>query len=156
MHTLFGIKGKLQLIATDKDGNTFYDNTMDNLLLNSGRAYIIDMLSGTSSSRIFTKIGIGTDNTAAAVTQTGIIAGAVIESGTVSETTTSVANDTLRCQAVFSFNDAPMTIQEACLMNQNAIAFTQPLDGVTRVVVSPSVTMPIGSALTAIWTLQVL
>jgi hypothetical protein len=153
--TRLRFKGKLQLIAMDSNGKIFDTRCIDNLLLNTGRAYIIDVLGNINSSQVLTKIGIGSDNTAAAVTQSGLIAGIDIQEGTVSAITTSVSGDTLRVQVTFSFPSA-VDIKEACLMNRNAILLTQPLDGVTRVVVSPTLSMPDASALTAIWTLQVL
>lgn len=148
-------KGKLQLIATDSAGKIFDTRCIENLVLDSGRAYIIEVLGGLNLSRILTKIGIGSDNTAADVTQSGLIAGIDIQEGTVSAITTAVSNDTLRVQVTFAFS-SDTDIKEACLMNREAVLFTQPLGGITRVVVSPTLSMPAASALTAIWTLQVL
>jgi hypothetical protein len=154
-HAKVKFKGNLLLIVQDASKNIVDTRYIDNLLLNSGRSYIIDVLGGINSSRILTKIGIGDDATAAAVTDSGLISGIDIQEGTATKITTAVSGDTLRVQATFSFA-SETTIREACLMNHNAILLTQPLDGATRTVVSPDLVMPASSALTAVWTLQAL
>lgn len=148
--------GKVELIAYDKDGNVTDHRKINNLVLDSGRNYITALLGDLSvPNRTLTKIGIGSDNTAAnAATQSGLITGIDIQTGVPTQTTTSVSNDTLSLQVTFNF-DSSNTIRESCLMTNQAILFSQPLEGVTRVVVSPAISVTTGSALTATWTLQV-
>ena len=96
------ISGYVRLRIKDKDGNIKEDTGFQkNIITNAGLAELSNLAGNVSSPTAFTYLAVGTDNTAAAATDTTLGAeitdtGLARASATVSRTTTTATNDTLR------------------------------------------------------------
>lgn len=87
----FKIKGKLNIIVKDKDGNIKLNFTTNNLVVNSGFSFIASRMEGTSSN-VMSHMAVGTDNTAATLSQTSLIA--EVERSSLSSTTVNQSDIT--------------------------------------------------------------
>ena len=115
------VKGSVRLRVFDKDGNLKQDTGFEeNTITKAGLAQIA-LLSGDASAVPFTYLALGTDNTAvtsddttlgAEITDTGLARAAA----TISRTTTTVTNDTLRATYTWTATGVK-TIEEAGLFN---------------------------------------
>jgi hypothetical protein len=96
------IQGFVRLEVRDKDGNLLHDTgRLENLITNAGKAAVAGLVGNTGAITAFSYLALGTSSTAAAATQTALVA-EIVDSGlaraaaTMSRTTTTVTNDTLR------------------------------------------------------------
>jgi len=111
-------------------------------LTNSGLAALSGLAGNTGSIVAFTYLELGTDATAFAATQTALVS-AITDSGlaraaaTVSRTTTTVANDTLRLVKQWTASGSK-TIREAGIFNAASagIMCARKVLGTARAVVS--------------------
>ncbi len=55
------IKGRLSIRVIDKGGNTIAENTVDNMIVNSGRALVANLFAGQGGAKAVSHIAIGTD-----------------------------------------------------------------------------------------------
>ena len=99
-----GLKGWITIIVRDKDGNIKQKIDIHNVITNSGKAYTAGLLGGINTAP-FEYIAIGTGTTAASASDTALQNEIARKQATVSQTTTSVTNDTLQLQATFSSSD---------------------------------------------------
>lgn len=80
------VTGKVNVQIFDRDGNLKEDRTIDNLVVTAGKGFIASRMVGTSAS-IMSHMAVGSDNTAAAVGNTGLgseLGRVALDSGTAS------------------------------------------------------------------------
>lgn len=65
------LKGKLNILITGSDGAVKTDVTVDNLVVNTGLAFIISRMVGTSKA-VMSHMGVGSGTTAAAAADTAL------------------------------------------------------------------------------------
>lgn len=124
MENTFSLKWVVNYKAWDKDGNLKFDTTEDNLVVNTGKGEIINLLGNVSSPVAFTYLANGSDATAASAAQTALIAenpntnGAGRAAATVSRTTTTFTNDTLQLSKTWTITGG-VTVNEVGIFNAN-------------------------------------
>jgi hypothetical protein len=110
-------KGSLNITVKDAEGNIKDEREVNNLVVDTGLAYIISRMKDASATAM-SHMAIGTSATAAADAQTALLAevGRVaLASSTI--TTTTVANDTLTYAATFPAGTGTGAIVEAGILN---------------------------------------
>ena len=109
-----GIKiiGRVHLELFGPDGALKDERRVENMIVNTGRAAIIDRLQGATPA-VFDYIGIGTDSTVAAAAQTALIAQTARTQGTLSQPDAY----TDRCVYTFAAGAGTGTITEAARFN---------------------------------------
>jgi hypothetical protein len=120
----FRLIGTILLTVKNKHGLITDERVIKNLITNAGFAGIASRINGAGSEALFDYIAVGTDNTAAAVTDTTL--GAEISSGglsraqgTASRVTTTVTDDTAQISKDFSVSSS-FAIVEAGLFNASS------------------------------------
>jgi hypothetical protein len=116
MQDFLKAKGQLTLLLTRDDGSV-EKTVVDNLIVNLGLAYIVSRMKDAAAS-VMSHMAIGTGTTAAAATQTALVAEATrvpLTSSTL--VTTTVANDALQYVATFGAGVGTGAITEAALLN---------------------------------------
>lgn len=122
MSDSINVKSKVRLVCVDKDGNTKFDTGfINNTNTNAAKAVISGLVGNTGSQTAFTYLAVGTSNTAASASQTALQAeiadsGLSRASATVSRTTTTQTNDTLRLVKAFTVTGTK-TVEEAGIFN---------------------------------------
>lgn len=66
------VKGRLNIVLKDRDGNVKDEREVDNLVVNTGLAYIISRMVGTSAA-VMSHMALGSGTTAAAAGQTDLV-----------------------------------------------------------------------------------
>lgn len=112
---LEGLKGWLEFKVLDKNGRVKQQGEIKNIITNVGLAAAAGLLNGQVTN-FFDYVELGTDATAAAATQTALLAAITTGGGdrklaTASRVTTTVTNDTARWVATWTFS-AGFTIRE--------------------------------------------
>jgi len=97
---------------------------VSNLVTNAGKAAVAALINGASATNVFDYLAIGTDGTAAALTQTALLGEITTNGGaraqaTASRVTTDVTNDTARLVHTWSFSGT-LTIQEIGVFNASS------------------------------------
>lgn len=105
------LRGKLTII---KNGETV--TTVENLITNVGFAEMSGLLLTDIGGTAFDYIAIGIGTTAAAVTDTTLETESMRVSGTGTQTTTSVTNDTAHLECTFNITST-LAITEAGMLN---------------------------------------
>lgn len=120
METTLKIKGVIDFVIKDVNGNIKDAWTVNNLITSAGKAQIA-LLAGDASAVPFTYLALGTSNSAVTVGQTSLVGeittlGLARASATVSRTTTTVTNDTL--QLVYTWTaSGTVTVEEIGVFN---------------------------------------
>lgn len=114
------IYGKLNITLTDEFGNIKDSRDVPNMVVNTGKAFIAQSMQKTTSNTpvAMTHMGVGTNNTAAAVTDASL--GTEIgtrSTVTATNVTTTVTNDTSQYVATFAAGNATGAITEAGVFN---------------------------------------
>jgi hypothetical protein len=116
------IKGYVRLQIHRADGTLREDTGfMKNTITNAALAALSGLVGNTGSQVAFTYLAVGTDNTAAAATQTALIA-EITDSGleraaaTVSRVTTTQTNDTLQLLKAWTASGSK-TVEEVGAFN---------------------------------------
>lgn len=102
-----GLKGVVRIEVLDKNGNVKDKREIKNLIVNTGKAQIASLMGGLSTAA-FKYIAIGTDDgTTLALGSSNTALGNEIarKAASVTQVTTTVTNDTLQLQAMFSSAD---------------------------------------------------
>lgn len=118
---LDGIKanGSLQIEVRDEHGNLKDTIDVKNLVVNTGLAFMAQRLIGTPT--LMSHMAIGTDNTAAAAGQTGLVAEAGrVAISSANNVTVTVSNDSAQFVATFPAGTGTGAIVEAGLFNAGA------------------------------------
>jgi len=109
-------QGRLRIVVTDEHGNVKQDIETPNVVTNAGLAYITGIMTGTGTA--MSHMAIGSDNTAAAATDTALGS----ELGRVSLTsdnqaTTTVSNDSIEYVATFPAGTGTGSVVEAGILS---------------------------------------
>jgi len=148
------IKANVHFIAKDKDGNVIRKWSDHNTDVANGRNEVAGLVAGIVGTN-FPFMGLATSTNTTAITDadTGLGLGSTdAATATTSLITTTTLNDTARFQAVINYIPA-RTIGKAGLFwnlgapDASAMGFVS--------LISPTVAMPAGSALTIVWTVQI-
>jgi hypothetical protein len=117
-----GFSGRVKLEAFKKDGSLkFSTGWMYNTVTRSGVAALMGLLGNVDSQTAFGYLEVGTSSTAAAATQTALVA-AITDSGlaraaaTVTRETTNFTNDTLQFYKQWSVTGTK-TVEEIGIFN---------------------------------------
>lgn len=119
------IKGRLQLICHRSDGSVKWVVDTHNLVTSAGKAQLA-LLAGDASATPFIYLAVGTSSTAPAIGQTTLgselaTSGLSRAAATVSRVTTTVANDTLQLQYMWTVSGSTQTIEEAGIFNASSV-----------------------------------
>lgn len=108
--------GQVNLVLKDKDGNVKEEREIKNLVVNTGLAFIISRMAGTSKA-VMSHMALGSSTTAAAAGQTDLIsmlgAREAIDSTTISGTN----NEKIVYVSSFEAGDATGAVTEAGIFN---------------------------------------
>lgn len=115
------LKGTYTLEIRDANGNIRDSWTVDNIVTNAGKAELANLCGNVSTPVEFTYLAVGTSNTAAAATQTALVAelstdGLARAAGTVSRQTTTVTNDTFQVTYTWTASGS-QTVEEVGVFN---------------------------------------
>jgi len=118
------IKGRVKIECLTKDGKLKWSTGWKhNTITNAGLAQLA-LLAGDATAVPFTYLAVGTDNTAAAASQTALIA-EIVDSGlargaaTVSRVTTTQTNDTLQLYKEWTASGSK-TVEEVGIFNDSS------------------------------------
>ena len=111
------MKGRLAIVVTAPDGSVKSEQTVDNLVVTTGKNFVASRMAGTSSS-VMSHMAIGTGSTAAAAANTTL----GTESARVSLTSTTNNNNAVVYVATFPANSpsSAAAITEAGLFNASS------------------------------------
>jgi hypothetical protein len=111
-------KGYVELVVTDSNGNV-KEKKVSNTVVNTGKLFMVNRLLPITSDTVAYSIGVGSDETAVAVTQTGLIAalGARIASVTPVLAMTTIANDSVQFEVSIGVGATTLLIKEAGLFS---------------------------------------
>lgn len=111
------MKGRLAIVVTAPDGSVKSEQTVDNLVVTTGKNFVASRMAGTSSS-VMSHMAIGTGSTAAAAANTTL----GTESARVGLTSTTNNNNDVVYVATFPANtpSSAAAITEAGLFNASS------------------------------------
>jgi hypothetical protein len=108
--------GQVNLVLKDKDGNVKEEREIKNLVVNTGLAFIISRMAGTTKA-VMSHMALGSSTTAAAAAQTDLIsmlgAREAIDTTTISGTN----NEKIVYVSSFEAGDATGAVTEAGIFN---------------------------------------
>lgn len=115
------LEGIITRFIWDANGNLLSKQVWHNVITNASLAVITGLVGNVDTQVAFTKLALGTGNTAAVATQTALVAeitdtGLARASATVSRQTTTQTNDTLRLYKQWTASGAK-TIAEVGIFN---------------------------------------
>lgn len=113
------LSGEVSLVLTDKNGNVKDQRDIKNLVVNTGLAFIISRMVGTTKG-VMSHMALGSGTAAAAAGQTDLVsmlgAREVLDSTTILGT----LNEKVQYVASFEAGDATGAVTEAGLFNASA------------------------------------
>lgn len=111
------LKGRLKIVVTSSEGVVKEEKEVDNLVVTTGKGFVASRMAGTSSA-VMSHMSIGTNNTAAAVTNTALGA----ESARVSLASATVASNDVVYAASFPAGtpSSASAVTEAGLFNASS------------------------------------
>ena len=118
------IKGLINITVTDSDGKIKDQRSIKNVITNVSLAEISGLIGNTGSKTAFTYLAVGTGTTAVSAGDTTLEteitdSGLARASATVSQVTTTQANDTLRLSNAFSVSGTK-AVTEAGALNASS------------------------------------
>lgn len=140
------VKGRLNIVLRDKDGNVKDEREIDNLVVSSGLAYIISRMVGTSKS-VMSHMGLGSGTTAAAAAQTDLVSLLGSREALDSTTIAGANNNQVVYVSSFEPGDATGAVTEAGIFNASTAG-----DMLCRTVF-PVVNKGADDALSVTWTI---
>ncbi len=110
------IKGQLDIVLRDKDGNVKEERTVENLVVNAGLAYIASRMVGTAAA-VMTHMALGSGSTAASAAQTDLVT--LLGAREILDTTVIAGtnNEKVVYTATFETGDATGAVVEAGIFN---------------------------------------
>ena len=144
--------GEVSIQCVAEDGRVLYEYTDNNLVVTGGRVNAVRLMGGSASGYEITKIGVGTSNTAAAITDTGLTGSFVKLLNTDSTVNTYTTTPPVSVTFYFKINTSEangMTIFELGLFNDNG-------DLMARKVLDSSIAKNSSFAITGSWRLNLL
>lgn len=144
------LRGDIELVLIGPDGKVKQKFEKKNTVVNVGKAAMASRCNGAGALPAFNYLALGSDSTAAAATQSLLIAeiaagGAARVQASVSRVTTTVENDTSQLYNSFSIS-ASLQIQEIGAFNLSGANLGQMLG---RQVVSPAINAQNGDTVVA-------
>jgi hypothetical protein len=106
-----GLKGELTITLTDKDGNIKKEQTIPNLVVNSGLFFITDRMVGNTPA-VMSHMGVGSGTAAAAAGDTTLT-----ELGRVALTSSTATNNAVTYVATFPAGTGTGAVTEAGIFN---------------------------------------
>ena len=142
------LSGQLDIVLKDKNGNVKTERTEKNLVVNSGLAYIISRMTGTSKS-VMSHMALGSSSTAEAAGQTDLVS--ILGSREVldSTTITGVNNEKVQYVSSFEAGDATGAVKEAGIFNHGTATSGDMLSRTTFAVVNKAA----DDTMTVTWTI---
>lgn len=137
------VRGRVRVRLYEKaGGHLLYEEDGPNLIVTVGKGLLSGLLTGLGTEAV-TDMAIGTGSNAAAAGDTGlqteiVASGGERKAATATQATTSVANDTARYIASYSFT-AGFTVREAGLFTASNSLLARRLFGSPIVVISGNV-----------------
>lgn len=118
------LKGVITLTHKDSNWKLISEETINNLIVNAGKAAVAGLIGATGWVAAFTYLALGSNNTAPAAGQTALSTeittnGWQRAAATVSRVTTTVTNDTLQLVKVFTATGA-LTVEEVGIFNASS------------------------------------
>ena len=110
------LSGALSIVLTDKDGNVKDSREVKNLVVNSGLAYIISRMVGTSKT-VMSHMALGAGTTAAAAGQTDLVSTLGSREALDSTTISGSNNEKVVYVCTFEPGDATGAVTEAGIFN---------------------------------------
>jgi hypothetical protein len=104
--------GKVNVVVRDEFGSVKQDFTVDNLVVDSGLDFIASRMNGTSEA-VMSHMAVGTDNTAAASTDTAL----QTELTRVALDSATVTNNAIEYVATFAAGTGTGALTEAGVLN---------------------------------------
>lgn len=104
--------GEVSIVKYDENGNITQTVCVKNLVVDAGKTLIAKLVSGQTATAV-THMGVGTSSTAAAASQTTLVA----EAGRVALTTKSSSSNVMSFIGIFPAGTGTGTLQEAGLFN---------------------------------------
>ncbi len=142
------LSGQLDIVLKDKNGNVKDSRTETNLVVNSGLAFIISRMEGTTKS-VMSHMALGSSSTAEAAGQTDLVS--ILGSREVLDSTTITGTNNEKIQYVSSFEagDATGAVKEAGIFNHGTVATGDMLSRTTFAVVNKAA----DDTMTVTWTI---
>lgn len=110
------LSGALNIVLTDKDGNVKDNREVKNLVVNSGLAYIVSRMVGTSKD-VMSHMALGTGTTATDASQTDLISAAGSRQALDSSNITGTNNEKVQYVCTFAPGEGTGAITEAGIFN---------------------------------------
>lgn len=110
------VKGRLNIVLRDKDGNVKDEREVDNLVVNAGLAYIISRMVGTSKA-VMSHMALGSGTTAAAAGQTDLVSLLGAREALDSTTIAGANSNQVVYVSSFEAGDATGAVTEAGIFN---------------------------------------
>lgn len=110
------LSGALSIVLTDKNGNVKDSREVKNLVVNTGLAYIISRMVGTSKA-VVSHMALGAGTSAAAASQTDLVSMLGSREPLDSTTITGTNLEKVQYVATFEPGDATGAVTEAGLFN---------------------------------------
>lgn len=110
------LSGRLNIVLKDKNGAVKTQREVDNLVVNSGLAYIISRMVGTAKT-VMTHMAVGSNNTAAAAGDTALGSQLGSRKSLDSTTITGSNNEKVEYVATFAAGEGTGAITEAGVFN---------------------------------------
>ncbi|NBT29208.1 MAG: hypothetical protein EBT18_06925 [Gammaproteobacteria bacterium] len=110
------VKGRLNIVLRDKDGNVKDQREVNNLVVNAGLAYIISRMVGTSQA-VMSHMALGAGTTAAAAGQSDLVSTLGSREALDSTTIAGANNNQVVYVSSFEAGDATGAVTEAGIFN---------------------------------------
>ena len=110
------LSGQLAIVLKDKDGKVKDTRNVKNLVVNTGLAYIVSRMTGTTKA-VMSHMGVGSGTTAAAATQTDLVTLLGSREALDSSTIGGTNNENIVYQCSFEAGDGTGAITEAGIFN---------------------------------------
>jgi hypothetical protein len=109
-------KGTLQILLTGPDGIIKTNHNVDNLVVTTGKQWIAARMYDSATPDEMSHMGVGTDNTAANVSDTTL----AVEAARVALTSTTVSTNTTQYLASFAAGTGTGALVEAGIFNDSS------------------------------------
>lgn len=113
------LSGQLNIVLKDKTGKVKETREEKNLVVNTGLAYIVSRMTGTSKS-VMSHMALGSGTTAAAAGQTDLVSILGSREALDSTTITGTNNEKVQYVCGFEAGDATGAVTEAGLFNASS------------------------------------
>jgi len=108
------LKGKVKIVHLDQFGNKKDERLIDNLIVTAGKTVIASRMAGNTSA-LMSRMGVGTSNTAATISDTTL--GTPVAAGNVALDSTTASTNTITYVATFPAGTGTGSLTEAGIFN---------------------------------------